>query len=500
MSAGTCKVTMDQDRAINVQFRGKRTLTVSKAGTGQGTLKSTGGEIDCGATCAGAFDTATGLTFRSPTGICVGTCVWPVPAAGSGFVGWSGIGCSALPAPECGFSLTANATVTATFAKQHTLTVTKTGSGTGTVKASGLDCGLTCSAAYNEGTAVTLNATPAANTRFAGWSGGGCSGTGACTVTLNQAANITASFNAQARLTVTNVGLGTGTVTSVPPGIDCGTTCSAFFDVGAAVTLTAVANAGSLLFGYVDNVRFLCGEGVGNRTSVCTNTLEIQGGTYTRQVDFTVPRTFTVTTAGAGSGRVVSTPAGVDCGTVCSYPFPAGEAVYLTAVPDQGSKLSGWSDNCRIDGSLCHLSTSRNQSAVATFELIATPTPTPTPTPTATATATATATPEPTASPSSTPPLGSAPPAASPTPVATPRTVDTRLVKAKIRRPGRTATFTFTGVGATRFECALAKKGKKAKFKACKSPVAYKKLTRGSYTFQVRAVGDATPARRSFRI
>ena len=39
-------------------------------------------------------------------------------------------------------------------------------------------------------------------------------------------------------LTVTKAGSGTGTVTSAPAGISCGTSCSAFFTDGAVVTLT----------------------------------------------------------------------------------------------------------------------------------------------------------------------------------------------------------------------------------------------------------------------
>src|SRR6202012_6008485 len=87
-----------------------------------------------------------------------------------------------------------------------------------------------------------------------------------------------------------------------------------------------------------------------------------------------------------------------------------------------------------------------------------------------------------------------APPAATATatPVATPRRIDTKLVKAKTSRPRRTATFTFKAVGSpTRFECSLAKKGKTAKSKRCKSAVTYRRLKSGSYTFQVRAVGDS---------
>jgi len=56
------------------------------------------------------------------------------------------------------------------------LTVTKAGTGSGTVTSSpaGINCGSTCSASYNSGTLVTLTATPASSSIFAGWSGTGC--------------------------------------------------------------------------------------------------------------------------------------------------------------------------------------------------------------------------------------------------------------------------------------------------------------------------------------
>jgi hypothetical protein len=47
-------------------------------------------------------------------------------------------------------------------------------------------------------------------------------------------------------LMVMKTGPGTGTVTSAPAGIDCGTVCSADFQAGTVVTLTAVAPGGSV--------------------------------------------------------------------------------------------------------------------------------------------------------------------------------------------------------------------------------------------------------------
>jgi hypothetical protein len=79
---------------------------------------------------------------------------------------------------------------------QVTLTVTKSGDGSGTVTSSpaGISCGATCSANFNTGTAVTLTVSNPGST-FAGWSGGGCSGTGACTVTMSAAQTVNAQFN-----------------------------------------------------------------------------------------------------------------------------------------------------------------------------------------------------------------------------------------------------------------------------------------------------------------
>ena len=51
-------------------------------------------------------------------------------------------------------------------------------------------------------------------------------------------------------LSVTKAGTGTGTVTSSPAGIDCGSTCSAEYASGTSVTLTAAAASGSTFSGW----------------------------------------------------------------------------------------------------------------------------------------------------------------------------------------------------------------------------------------------------------
>jgi len=76
----------------------------------------------------------------------------------------------------------------------YTLIVTTSGTGSGTVTRSPSSC-TNCSEIYNKGTIVTLTATPYAGSTFSGWSGGGCSGTGTCTVTMNADTTVTATFS-----------------------------------------------------------------------------------------------------------------------------------------------------------------------------------------------------------------------------------------------------------------------------------------------------------------
>ena len=106
------------------------------------------------------------------------------------------------------------------------LTVGKSGAGSGTVTSSptGINCGTDCTEPYAPGTVVTLTATAASGSVFGGWSGGGCTGTGTCTVTMNAAQSVTATFNVQASqsLTVTLVKKGTSGAFVGVPNIEVG--------------------------------------------------------------------------------------------------------------------------------------------------------------------------------------------------------------------------------------------------------------------------------------
>ncbi|MCB0051220.1 MAG: hypothetical protein KDE24_16930, partial [Caldilinea sp.] len=58
----------------------------------------------------------------------------------------------------------------------------------------GINCGATCTANYDSDTLVTLDAVSALGSTFSGWSGEGCTGTGACQVTMDGAKSVTANF------------------------------------------------------------------------------------------------------------------------------------------------------------------------------------------------------------------------------------------------------------------------------------------------------------------
>jgi uncharacterized repeat protein (TIGR02543 family) len=161
------------------------TLTAAKTGTGAGTVSSSPAGINCGTACSYTYPGGTVVTLTA------------TPSAGYTFSGWTSGGCSGT-AP-CSLAGNGSITVTASFAaippSTYALAVSKQGPGTVTSNPAGINCGSVCSAAYASGTVVTLTAIANSGARFGGWSGGGCSGTGTCTVTLNKAISVSASFS-----------------------------------------------------------------------------------------------------------------------------------------------------------------------------------------------------------------------------------------------------------------------------------------------------------------
>lgn len=127
----------------------------------------------------------------------------------------------------------------------QTLTLEKQGAGSGTVTSSpsGIDCGSICSFAFADNAVVLLSGTAGANSAAVKWSG--CDQVtieNKCKATMSGARTVKASFELiKRKLSLEKTGTGSGTVTSSPAGIDCGLTCSAEYDHGAEVTLSALS-------------------------------------------------------------------------------------------------------------------------------------------------------------------------------------------------------------------------------------------------------------------
>jgi hypothetical protein len=243
-----------------------------------------------------------------------------------------------------------SAALTQTVGAAEVLTVSVTGAGTVTSSPSGINCGSTCNAGFTSGTVVTLTPTPAAGWAFTGWSGG-CSGSGGCTVTMNSAQSVTATFNQLFTLTVSHSG--NGSVTSSPVGINCGATCSASFASGTAVTLTPTPASGWGFSGW-------SGACSGSGSCVVTvNAATSVTATFTQL-------SYTLSVFVSGNGSVTSSPGSISCPGTCSASYLSGTPVTLSATPGGGATFAGWSGGCAGTGG-CTVTMNSPESVAASF-------------------------------------------------------------------------------------------------------------------------------------
>ena len=289
----------------------------------------------------------------SPSGVtnhAYGAVVAVTASANPGFVfsGWGGA-CSGTGA--CSVTMDAAKTVTANFTlNTYALTVSKTGEGTITSNPAGITCGSDCTETFNHGAVVVLTAAPATGYSFTGWSGGVCSGTGTCSVTMDAAKSATATF------TINSYPL---TVAVSPAG--GGTTLPAAgehsYTHGAVVPMSATPATGYTFTGW---------SGACTGTGACQVTMD---GAKSITANFTLNAyALTVTKSGNGSGTVTSDPAGINCGADCSENYAHGTVVVLTAAPAATSTFTGWSGACTGIGT-CTVTIDEVTNVTANFTL-----------------------------------------------------------------------------------------------------------------------------------
>lgn len=212
------------------------------------------------------------------------------------------------------------------------------------------------------GALVTIEpAGPAAWTRTVidesiGLSGVSCPLAGLC-VAVDEAGGIVTAGAWRHSVSVLAQGSGAGSVTSSPGGISCPATCSSGYPTGTQVTLNAAAAPGSTFAGW---------SGGCTGTGSCQLTLEGDVA-VTATFNALPPTQRTLTVQKSGNGTVQSSPAGIDCGAVCSAAFTIGQQVTLTAKATPPSRFARWTGACTTSSPTCTITLAADQSVTATF-------------------------------------------------------------------------------------------------------------------------------------
>jgi hypothetical protein len=277
----------------------------------------------------------------------------------TGLVTAAGIGTATMTATD-GFGNSGSTTV-AVHALM-TLGVMRQGDGGGTVTSSpaGVNCGTTCSASFVNDSQVTLTAATATDSNFTGWTGCDSVSGATCTVAMTNARTVSAIFMLKRfTLAAARTGLGVGTVTSSPAGINCGSSCSSDYVINTAVALTASPAANSVFVGW---------SGCDSVSGATCNVLMSSAKSVTANFDlkrFTLSVTISRTLL--GNGTVTSSPTGINCGADCSEAYVIGTGVTLTATSALGSVFTGWTGCDAVNGASCTVSMNAAKSVSASF-------------------------------------------------------------------------------------------------------------------------------------
>lgn len=288
-----------------------------------------------------------------------------------------------------GYSAYSGVTLQASYesVSKQVLSVSRNGTGSGTVTSSpaGIDCGVSCSAAFDAGTEVTLAARAVEGSAFEGWTGA-CTGAGACTVSMTRPRSVSAVFE-----TVTDAVIALSNGERVPGLSGLNDSVSVYFiDVPGGTSKLLVQILGGegdadlyVRYGNVPTFsEFDCRPFEYGNEESCSFSDPSAGRWYVMLhayqsysdldlwasfTDVTDGYTLSVSRTGTGSGRVTSSPAGIDCGTVCAADFAPSSQVSLTPTPNQGSVFAAWAGACGGDAG-CNVDMESAKAVRATFK------------------------------------------------------------------------------------------------------------------------------------
>jgi len=349
--------------SARANFRLRTLVSLTRTGNGTGTVTSTPAGITCGADCSEAFFDGKPVSLLAS------------PAVGSSFGGFGGITCSSNSS-SCSFVPSGSVqNISATFTlKQFVTSVFNNPNGS--VVSTNLigdvvDCGagnVDCDTTQNFNQLVNLHATPLDGYVFTNWTTVGVN----CNNVLNSTnrscsfrvpngnTSVRANFRLRTLVTVLRNGTGTGTVTSTPAGITCGTDCSeAFFD-GKPVTLNAVAGTGSSFVSFSG----ACTSNTSSCTFIPSGDNQSVVATFNKQA-------VNLRLAVTGDGFMTRGLDVCDSGDVCNYPGLFGDSVTLIAHPNATNRLVSFTGCTTSNSSACTvlLNGSKNVSAVFSFSV-----------------------------------------------------------------------------------------------------------------------------------
>jgi endo-1,4-beta-xylanase len=338
--SSSCVVNLTGNLSVSATFNTIATvypLTVTKTGTGSGTVTSSTGGISCGSTCSASIASGTAVTMTATA------------AAGSTFDGWSGATCTGTG--TCIVTMTAAQAVSAAF----TATIP-----TGNVS---INVGGPAAGAF------------VADTGFSG-------GTTYTTTNTIDTTQITGTvppasvFQSEryGNFTYTVTGLTAGSAQSVTLyfaetywtaagqrsfGVSInGTSVLSAFDIFAAAggQNKAIARTFSATASSSGQVVIAFTNGSIDNAKVCGITVAAGGPP---------PTQYALSVSKSGNGTVSG--GGVSCGSTCSASYDAGTAVILTATPDAGATFTGWGGACDGAAATCTVTMNAAQAVTATF-------------------------------------------------------------------------------------------------------------------------------------
>jgi hypothetical protein len=343
-------------------------LTVSKAGTGTGTV--TGRGIHCGTECSNEYAHGVSVPLKAE------------PQPGSEFTGWSNCEVE-LSGGECRETMNSAHSVTATFNLEPvagpplTLKVEE-GSGTVVSNPAGLECtksaGEECTTEAVEAGSVVLTASPASGYLFKSWKGCEVVNGRQCTINLTAAKTVGVKFVKAWSLAGTK-SINQGIFSTSPGGVNCGYGClssSALYKEGS---LTLKAKPAK----HFHFVEFSGGtNSAASCNSVTAETCTIASFSSNSAIEEVyaadATHTLSLSKEGGGQGFVKTKPTAINCGYTCtaaSGEFFFNEEAPVTVTLNKGTTSVTWTTGagtCTGNALSCSVPMSGDHTLVAKFE------------------------------------------------------------------------------------------------------------------------------------